>query len=286
MGKTLLQAVISGILIGGVYSLVAIGLTLVFGVMKIINFAHGSFLMLGMYVTYWLFIFLKMDPYVSLLLSIGALFLIGFLIQKYLINFIIDAPEHMQILFTIGIALLIENLVLLVWRPNFRSLELSYGVATITVGNLNVSITRLIAFSFSIFLTLLLYLFLKFTDLGKALRAAAFEKEGALLVGINVRNIYIIAFAIGAACVGAAGTLVAPFFYIYPYVGGVFVILAFIIVVMGGMGNFWGAFVCGIIIGVSESVGALFFPGSLKQIVPFAIFIIVLLFKPSGLFRG
>jgi branched-chain amino acid transport system permease protein len=283
--NSLIQAIVSGILIGGVYSLIAIGLTLVFGVMKIVNFAHGSLMMLGMYIAYWLFVLLRVDPYISLFISMIALFLFGYAIQKYFINRILEAPEYMQILFTIAIGLLIDNTVLLLWHPNFRSVQVSYGVATLTFGSINVSITRLIAFGFALLLTVMLFIFLKKTDIGKALRAASLEKEGALLVGINVQKLYMIAFGIGAACVGAAGTLVTPFFYIYPYVGGVFVIMAFIIVVMGGMGNFIGALVCGIIIGVSESVAALFLPGSSKQIIPFLIFIVILLFKPTGIFR-
>jgi len=280
----LLQAIVSGILIGGVYSLVAIGLSLIFGVMKIINFAHGAFMMLGMFVTYWLYVLLGIDPYLSLLFSIPVLFFLGLLTERFLIDKVLDAPEHNQLLLTLGIALVIENLALFLWSPNFRTINVPYATKAATLGTVMISLPKVIAFLFAILLTGVLYYFLKKTDLGKAIRAASEEKEGALTVGINLKKIYYIAFAIGTACAGAAGTVAAPFFYVSPQVGGVFVITAFVVVVLGGMGNFIGAFVGGIIVGLAESVGAAFFPGQLKQFIIYFIFILVLLFKPAGLF--
>jgi branched-chain amino acid transport system permease protein len=280
----LLQSIVSGILMGGVYSLVAIGLTLIFGVMKIINFAHGSLMMLGMFTTYWLFVLLGIDPYLSLFFSIPILFILGVIIERFLIAQVLDAPEHNQLLLTLGISLFIENFALFIWTPNFRTLNVQYIKKAATVGTIMISFPKVIAFLFAIILTTLLYYFLKKTDLGKAIRAASEEKEGALTVGINMRRIYYVAFGVGAACVGAAGTLTAPFFYVNPHVGGIFVITAFVVVVLGGMGNFIGAFVGGIIVGLAESVGAAFVPGQLKQLIIYFIFILVLLFKPQGLF--
>jgi branched-chain amino acid transport system permease protein len=280
----LLQSIVSGILMGGVYSLVAIGLTLIFGVMKIINFAHGSLMMLGMFTTYWLFVLLGIDPYLSLFFSIPILFILGVIIERFLIAQVLDAPEHNQLLLTLGISLFIENFALFIWTPNFRTLNVQYIKKAATVGTVMISFPKVIAFLFAIILTAVLYYFLKKTDLGKAIRAASEEKEGALTVGINMRRIYYVAFGVGAACVGAAGTLTAPFFYVNPHVGGIFVITAFVVVVLGGMGNFIGAFVGGIIVGLAESVGAAFVPGQLKQLIIYFIFILVLLFKPQGLF--
>lgn len=280
----LLQSIVSGILMGGVYSLVAIGLTLIFGVMKIINFAHGSLMMLGMFTTYWLFVLLGIDPYLSLLFSIPILFVLGVIIERFLIVQVLDAPEHNQLLLTLGISLFIENFALFLWTPNFRTLNVQYIKKAATVGTVMISFPKVIAFLFAIILTAVLYYFLKSTDLGKAMRAASEEKEGALTVGINMRRIYYVAFGVGAACVGAAGTLTAPFFYVNPHVGGIFVITAFVVVVLGGMGNLIGAFVGGIIVGLAESVGAAFVPGQLKQLIIYFIFILVLLFKPQGLF--
>lgn len=269
---------------GGVYGLVAIGLSLIFGVMKIINFAHGSLMMLGMFTTYWLYVLAGLDPYLSLLLSIPCLFVLGLLIERFLIAQVLDAPAHNQLLLTLGISLFIENFALFLWTPNFRTLEVTYLRKAAMVGSVMISLPKLVAFIFAIILTILLYCFLKGTDMGKAIRAASEEREGALTVGINLRRIYYVAFGIGAACVGAAGTLTAPFFYVNPHVGGIFVITAFVVVVLGGMGNFIGALVGGLIIGLAESVGAAFVPGQLKQFIIYFIFILVLLFKPEGLF--
>jgi len=280
----LLQSIVSGILMGGVYSLIAIGLTLIFGVMRIINFAHGSFMMLGMFTTYWLFILLGIDPYLSLLLSIPCLFVLGIIVERFLIAQVLDAPEYSQLLLTLGISLFIENLALFLWSPNFRTLDIGYLKKTTTIGMVMISFPKVIAFLFAILLTGILYYFLKCTDLGKAIRASSEEKEGALTVGINLKRIYYVAFGIGTACVGAAGTLTAAFFYVNPHVGGIFVITAFVVVVLGGMGNFIGAFVGGLIIGLAESIGAAFVPGQLKQFIIYFIFILVLFFKPEGLF--
>ena len=280
----LLQSIVSGILMGGVYSLIAVGLTLIFGVMKIINFAHGSFMMLGMFTTYWVYVILGIDPYLSLLLSIPSLFVLGLLTQRFLISQVLDAPAHNQLLLTLGISLFIENFALFLWTPNFRNLQVSYLTKATTVGSVMISLPKVFAFLFAIILTALLYYFLKRTDLGKAIRAASEEKEGALTVGINMRRVYYIAFGIGTACVGAAGTLTAPFFYVNPHVGGIFVITAFVVVVLGGMGNFIGALAGGLIVGLAESVGAAFVPGQVKQFIIYFIFILILLFKPEGLF--
>jgi len=279
----LLQSIVNGILMGGVYSLISVGLTLIFGVMKIINFAHGSFMMLGMFTTYWLYVLLGIDPYLSLLLSIPSLFVLGVLTQRFVISQIMDAPAHNQLLLTLGISLFVENFALFIWTPNFRNLEVSYLKKAATVGTVMISLPKAIAFIFAIILTAFLYYFLKKTDLGKAIRAASEEKEGSLTVGINLRRVYYLAFGIGIACVGAAGTLTAPFFYVNPHVGGIFVITAFVVVVLGGMGNFIGALVGGLIVGLAESVGAAFVPGQIKQLIIYFIFILVLLFKPEGL---
>jgi len=269
---------------GGVYSLVAVGLSLIFGVMRIINFAHGSFMMLGMFTTYWLYVLLGIDPYLSLLLSIPALFVIGLLVERFVIDKVLSAPEHNQLLLTLGVSMFIENFALFLWSPNFRALNIPYTRKAATVGLVMISFPKVIAFLFAILLTVALYFFLKKTDLGKAIRAASEEKEGALTVGINLKRIYYVAFGIGTACVGAAGTLTAPFFYVNPHVGGIFVITAFVVVVLGGMGNFIGALIGGLIIGLAESLGAAFMPGQLKQFIIYLIFILVLLFKPEGLF--
>lgn len=282
----ILQTLLDGLLMGGVYGLVAIGLTLIFGVMKVINFAHGALMMLGMYVTYWAFALLHIDPYVSIVITIPILFFVGVCFQKFLINPIIDAPEHNQLLLTLGVSLFLENLVVFLWSPNYRVVRTSYEFVYFYIGDVSISLLRLLAFCVAMLVASIVYLVLTKTDLGKAIRAASEEPGGALLMGINVRRIYWITFGIGAACAGVSGAAVAPFFPVYPTVGGVFVITAFMVVVLGGMGSVIGAFVGGLIIGVADNVGGLFFPGAMKHLLSFIIFILILLFRPAGLFGG
>ncbi len=280
------QSLINGLLIGGVYSLVAIGLNMIFGVMKIINFAHGSLMMIGMYVCYWAVRLGGIDPYLSILLVIPLLFIVGALLQRFLINPIINAPEHNQLLLTLGVSLFLENLALFLWSPDYRVLQTGYANINFYFGDISLSLVRMLAFLISMVGTVLLYLLLTRTDLGKAIRAASEQPVGAMIVGINVRRIYVVSFGIGAACAGLAGAAVVPFFPAYPTVGGLFVITAFVVVVLGGMGSFIGAFFGGLIIGVAESMGAVFLPAAMKSLISFLIFILILLFKPSGLFGG
>lgn len=279
----LLQAVVSGVLIGGVYALVALGLNIIFGVMKIINFAHGALMMLSMYLTFWLFRSLAVDPYLSLILTVPALFLFGWVIQQLVIRPAMNAPEHNQLLLTLGLSLFLEHAALVLFGAQPWALKLRYSEAALRLGEVSISVTRLVAFGLAIIFSGLVFLFLRRTDAGKALRAAAEEREGAALSGIPVNRIYALAFALGSACVGAAGTLVTPFLYVAPTVGEIFNITAFIVVVLGGMGNAIGALFGGLIIGVMESLGAALLPGSLKQLVTFGVFVAILLLRPQGL---
>jgi len=281
--ELLLQGIASGLLIGGVYALVAIGLTLVYGVLNIINFAHGALLVIGMYASYFLFTYFGIDPYLSALVIIPLLFVIGGLSQKIVINPLIDAPPHVCVFVTIGLGYFLENFLAFVWSPEYKNIEVSYVRSIISLGEVTIPVTRLITFILALLLTLALYLFLKKTDTGKAIRACAQEKEAAVLMGIDTKRIFVITFGIGAACAGAAGAFILPFFYLGPYVGHTFLLTAFIVVVFGSMGNFWGAFLAGLIIGLGESIGEIFLPSAMKEIVSLSIFIIVLLFRPSGL---
>lgn len=279
-----LQAFVNGILMGSIYALVSIGLALIFGVMNIVNFAHGSLMMVAMYLSYWMFVLLKVDPYFSMLATIPFLFVFGVITQRLLIDRVIDARHSIQILLTVGLSLFLDNLALFLFRPDFRAISVSYQTESFVVGGIIINYPQLVACVLSLGLTLALYLFIKNTMTGKAIRATAVEKEGAILVGINSRRIYYLTFGIGSACVGAAGAAVLPFFYCSPQVGYAFVTPAFVVVVLGGMGNFWATLVGGLIVGVAESMGAIFVPGSLKQMVMFVIFLLVLFFKPRGLF--
>jgi branched-chain amino acid transport system permease protein len=286
MKALLWQACVSGLLIGGVYALVALGLTLIFGVLRIINFAHGSLMMLGMYATFFLYAGAGIDPYLSALLVGPAFFLVGLALERVVIEPNVAAPEANQLLLTLGVALFLENAALALFSPDYRSLRLPYASRTFLLGDAVVSLSRLVAFVGALVLTAGLWLFLQRTVTGKAIRAAAQEREGALLVGIDIRRLYGVAFGIGSAVVAVAGTLVTPFLYVAPDVGDVFNILAFVIVVLGGMGSFVGALVGGLLVGLAEAVGAALLPGSLKQLPIFVLFVLVLLFRPTGLAGG
>jgi branched-chain amino acid transport system permease protein len=282
----LLQAVISGLLLGGVYGLVASGLTLIFGVLRIINFAHGAVMMLAMYTTYWLFTLAGVDPYLSIVITAPLFFVLGIVIQRLVIEPNRAAAEHNQLMLTLGLALVFENLALVLWQADFRTVRVRYAGLSFEIGEALVEVPKLIACLGAIVMALALFAFLKTTDVGKAIRSLAEEPEGAMLVGIDVARIRSVAFGIGSACVAVAGALVTPFFYVAPDVAESFNIMAFVVVVLGGMGNFLGALLSGFIVGLAESLGATLLPGSLKQFVVFVIFVAVLLFRPAGVFGG
>lgn len=280
----ILQLLINGLLRGSIYALAAIGMTVIFGVMNIMNFAHGALMMVAMYITYGLFVLLGVDPYLSLIVSMPVLFIFGVLIEKYLIHKSLEGPEINQFLITAGIMIFIENAVLFLFSPDFKATNVSYRGAAISIGELIIGLNPLGAGLIAAALTGALYLFFQKTDLGRALRAVAANKEAARLMGINLNYIYFVAFGIGSACVGAAGTIISPMYYVFPQVGHLFLLLSIVIVILGGQGHVVGAFFGGLIIGVVESLCILVIPGSTKDAVVFAVFILVLLFKPSGLF--
>jgi branched-chain amino acid transport system permease protein len=280
----LLQAVVSGILLGGVYGLVASGLTLIFGVLRIINFAHGAVMMLAMYASYWLWALAGVDPYLSVAVTAPLFFAIGIVIQKTVIEPNRHAAEHNQLLLTLGLALFLENLALVAWQGDFRTVRSALSGASFVIGDALVEVPRLLACVGAALVAVALFAFLRLTDVGKAIRALAEETEGAALMGIDVSRIRAVAFGIGSACAAVAGALVTPFLYVAPDVGESFNIMAFVVVVLGGMGNFLGALFGGVIVGLAESLGAALLPGSLKHFVVFVIFVLVLLFRPEGLF--
>jgi branched-chain amino acid transport system permease protein len=280
-----IQTVTSGILLGGLYALIALGMTLIFGVMRIINLAHGEFLMVGMYVCYILFKHWGVDPYLSLVVSVPLLFVIGVVIQRYLILPVIksNAPGENQILLTAGIGLVMTNAALLIFSPNYFTVLTSYSNATVSLGKISVSLPLLWDFLISFGITGILYLFIMKTDTGCSIRAVAQNIESARLMGINTDRIMIITFGVGAALVGAAGTLFMPIFYVFPAIGELFTLKAFIVTVLGGMGSALGALVGGVTLGVVEQIGASYISMALKDALGFVIFVLVLIFRPSGL---
>ena len=278
-----LQSLISGILIGGVYALIGIGLTIIFGVMRVINFAHGDIMMVGMYMTYFLFTLFGIDPFISVLITIPLMFIFGAILQKLFINRILGALPQNQILLTIGLGLIMSNSMMLAFTSDYKILTTSYSSSSYRLAGLSVSKPLAISFLITVVITAALYRFLMKTDTGQAIRATAQDREAAQLMGINVKWMSILAFGIGASMAGTAGALISPTYYIFPQVGSAFTLKAFVITVLGGMGSIVGATLGGVIIGVVESMGAAYISSDWKDVVVFAIFLLVLLVKPSGL---
>jgi branched-chain amino acid transport system permease protein len=272
------------VLFGGVFSLMAVGLTLIFGVMRVVNFAHGDMMVWGMYLAWLMATRAGIDPYVGFLVCAVALFVLGFVVQRVLVQRIVDAPHEMQILLMLGTALVLENTALLLFGPEPQRVRSGLAQATVWLGPVFVDVARLIAFGVAVVLTLLLSLFLFRTDLGRSIRAAADNTYGALVIGTNVPRVYAMAFGVGAACVGAAGALVAPLLPFQPPTGLQLSVASFNIVIIGGMGSLLGAFVGGLLVAVAESLGAVFLRPSLKELVSFSLLVVILLFRPAGIF--
>lgn len=280
----LLPAVLNGLTVGAVYALVALGLTLIYGVLHIINFAHGSLLMLALYGAFFLKALGGVDPYLALPILVPLFFLLGYGLQYGIIGPVSHGKEQNVLLVTLALAIIMDNLALFLWSSTTRTVDVPYGFAVVDLGVALIPVPRVVAFLGALALAGLLSLFMTRTDLGKAIRAVAREREGARLVGIRVEHIYAVSFGIGTACVAAAACLLLPTFYVTPQVGYAFVLVAFTTVVLGGMGSFLGALIGGLFLGVVEAVSSLFLGESLGQIGIFAIFILVLLFRPTGLF--
>lgn len=279
----LMQVLISGLMLGGIYAMVSMGLTMIFGVVRVINFAHGEFLMIAMYLVYWLNVLLGMDPYISILITVPVFFVFGVLVQRILIQPIQEAPATIKIFSTLGLGLILSNLALMLWHADYRSVKVSYSTSVINISELAISVPRLVAFIFALLVAILMYSFLSKTDLGKQIRAVSQSRQAALLMGINVKKIYMIAFGIGSALVGLAGSLLMPMYFVYPSIGLLFGLIAFVVVVLGGLGNMYGAFLGGLIIGLVEALAGAFIDPALKEVFYFIIFILILLLKPSGI---
>jgi len=276
--------VVSGLLFGGVYSLMAIGLTLIFGVMRVVNFAHGDLMVWAMYLAWLGATRFGIDPYVGFVAAAVILFVAGFAIQRQLVDRILDAPHEMQILLMLGVALVLENTALVAFGPEPQRVRTSLTQTAVWLGPVFVDVGRLVTFVVAIALTLALSLFLYRSDMGRQMRAVADNGYGAHVIGTDVRRVSALAFAVGAACVGAAGALVAPLLPFQPPTGLQLSVTSFNIVIIGGMGSLLGAFVGGLLVSVAESLGAVFLNPSMKELVSFALLIVILLVRPAGIF--
>jgi branched-chain amino acid transport system permease protein len=280
----LFPAILNGLMTGAVYALVALGLTLIYGVLHIINFAHGALLTAAMFAAFFAYRLFGIDPYLAALFLTPAFYLLGYCLQRFIIGPAAHGEDRNILLVTLGLAVVIENALLYAFRADTRTVNLPYGFDVVEIGTAFLSVPRVIAFLVVIAVAFTLWLLIRFTDTGKAIRAVAKEKLGAELSGIDVAHIYAVTFGVGTACLAIAACLLLPTYYVNPHAGNAFVLIAFTIVVLGGMGSVAGALIGGLFIGVVESLSGLYLGESLGQIGIFAIFILVLLFRPSGLF--
>ncbi|MFE1599250.1 branched-chain amino acid ABC transporter permease [Methylobacterium sp. ID0610] len=284
--QILIEAALNGLMTGAVYALVALGLTLVYGVLHIINFAHGALLTCAMFAVWGAFAWFGVNPYAAMLAVVPLMFAAGYGLQRAVIGPASHGRDDNILLVTLGLSIILENGLLAIFRSDTRTLDSAAALDVVEVGPLLLSAPRLIGFVTALAVTALLWLLLNRTDLGRAIRAVAREKLGSRLVGIDVDHVYAVTFGLGCACLGVAACLLMPTFYVTPRSGAAFVLVAFTIVVLGGMGSIGGALVGGLLIGVVESLSGLFLGDSLGQLGIFLIFILVLLVRPTGLFGG
>jgi branched-chain amino acid transport system permease protein len=281
---TFFQSLVSGVLTGSLYAMIGVGLTVVFGVMRIINLAHGDLVMLGMYGAFWSHVLWRIDPFISLVLWVPLMFLGGTLVYRFLLRSIIPGGELNTLLYTAGFSLLIANVALFSWTGDYRTIKLPYAITPLRPFGIAVPIPLALAFALATAITLALYLFLARTDLGRAIRATSQNPEAAALMGIDAGRVSMVTFGLGSALAGAAGILLAPSLYLYPTVGEILIAKCFVIVVLGGLGSVAGAIAGGILLGLVESLGAVYVSVAYKDTIGFVIFLLVLLFRPSGLF--
>ena len=278
-----LNVAVGGILTGLVYGLMALGLSVIFGVVRVVNFAHGEMMSIAMYLAVLLFSGLHLDPLVMMVPIAAVLFVFGYVLQAGLINRFINRPEYSQFLLLVALAIIIVNTLLIIFGPDARSVQTSYAFDSFQWGALVVDATKLYAGLTAIVVALLLFSFFRFAPAGKAIRACADNYTGALVVGLDVKRLYALTFGIGAACVGAAGVMMTLIVDVTPMIGPAYTLLAFVIVITGGLGSMAGALLGGLLIGVTEALAGLLFTPSAKSMFAFGILVLVLLFRPQGI---
>jgi branched-chain amino acid transport system permease protein len=282
--EVLLQGIVSGLLMGFVYALIAAGLSLIFGLMEIVNFAHGEFLMLAMFSTYWAWALWRLDPVVSLPLTAAALFLLGFATYHGLIRWVLGAPMLAQIFATFGLAIFLRSAAQAIWGVDFHLVKDPLVQGRISLGGLFIGLPQLVASVGALLAFVFLNWFISRTETGLALQATAQDRQAASLMGINTERMFALGWGIGAACVGVAGALLTIFFYVFPDVGASFALLAYVTVALGGFGNVPGTLVAGVVVGLIEVLGGLLIAPALKYVAVFVLYLLVVLWRPQGLF--
>lgn len=279
----ILTVAVSGILTGLVYGLMALGLSVIFGVVRVVNFAHGEMMTIAMYLAVTLFTAFKLDPLVMIVPIAAVLFALGYLMQRTFINPFINRPEHSQFILLVAVAIIMVNVLLLIFGPDARGVQTGYSLDSFKIGTLIVDATKAYAAAAAISVAAALFAFFRFTSVGQAIRACADNYTGALVVGLDVKKLYALTFGIGAACVGAAGSILILIIDVTPAIGPAYTFLAFIIVITGGLGSMPGALLGGVLIGLTEALAGLFFAPSAKSMFAFGLLVLVLLFRPQGL---
>ena len=283
MAAIYVNVAVSGLLTGLVYGLMALGLSVIFGVVRVVNFAHGEMMTIAMYLAIVTFNTLGLDPLVMAVPLATVLFVLGYALQAGLINPFINRPEHSQFILLVALALIVVNVLLIVFGPDARNVQTSYAFDSFALGSLIVDATKLYAAALSLVIAALLFAFFRFAPLGKAIRACADNYTGALVVGLDVKRLYALTFGLGAACVGAAGAVLVLLIDVTPALGPAYTLLAFIIVITGGLGSMPGALLGGVLIGLTEALAGLLFTPSAKSMFSFGLLVLVLLFRPQGL---
>jgi branched-chain amino acid transport system permease protein len=282
--EVLAQLGVSTVLLGGIYALIAVGLTLIFGVMRVVNFAHGEFLMLGMYLAFWTFTAWSIDPYFVFLVSVPVFLLVGLASYALIMRGVIHASHNVQIFTTVGLSTALQNVALVLWTGDYRVVRPWHSSVVVRAGGVAFNLSQVVAFLIAVALTIALFALMKWTGTGRVMRATAQDREAATLMGIDTDRVYRLTWALGIAAVGAAGVLIAPLYSIYPTAGLQFVLLAYVVVVLGGLGDMVGALLGSLIVAGVEVVGSYFFGTAWKEVLYFLLFIGVLIFRPAGLF--
>ncbi|MEF3323369.1 MULTISPECIES: branched-chain amino acid ABC transporter permease [Gulosibacter] len=284
--EAIIQAVMSGLLLGGVYALIATGLNIIFGVVKITNFAHGELVMIAMYMTWFLWTSWSVNPYVSLFIVTPLMFLSGVVLQKVILEPMQDSSANMKIFVTLGLSVFLQNLMLFLYGGQFRTVTVGWADQTITIGGITATYGRLLAFAVAVLLVIGIFYIMNRTMVGRVLAAVSEDRDTARMIGIPVRRFYLLAMGLGAAMTGIAGVLIIPFQAAYPMVGAHYTLMAFVVVVIGGLGNMTGALLGGLTLGIIETLTGTFIDPALQQVAVFVVFIIVLIVRPAGIFGG